>query len=419
MITGFGSSGGSECELEIDDLAYKGLGVGRASGKVFFVPFTVPGDRVLIAIEKNLGSYGFGKPVRFLRSSDDRTEPPCPLFGRCGGCQIQHIRYDIQAMWKQKWVSDHLERIGGIHDAVVDSIRTGSALFSYRNKASIHRTENSVGFLERASGQVIDVPRCLLLNETVSEAYDAVRRWNSGRRNSPKKRRILIRSAADKRGIIIIHDPSIRQDEIENLNAMLPRFIVDRGGSPSTIRHRVCNTDFDVDADAFFQVNAALHQKMTDLIAELAGSGDVLVDAHSGVGWPSLCLSEQFSRIEGVDISKRSTRLANHNKERAGVGHAHFHRGSLHSFASKNRIGVSIDCLLCDPPRRGIDVRDMKAIQRLLPRRIVYISCDPATLARDLGLLVNKGYSVRSVTPIDLFPQTFHVETIVLLNRGT
>ena len=415
---GFGSSGGEDCILEIVDLAFKGLGVGKASGKVYFVPFAVPGDRVIVGIQKDFGSYGFGMPLKFLRLSDDRINPPCPQFERCGGCQLQHLPYEIQISWKKKWITDHLRRIGGIAETDVRDVVASPLQFEYRNKASVHIAEHEMGFLERSSSRVIDVPRCLLLDSLVHEGYDAVRIWNARRSRAGGIRRVLIRSGENQQGIVVVHDPGVTDGELAELRTMLPHFIVDRGGSRRTVRHLIRDADFEVDAEAFFQVNGSFHESMTELIADRVGSGELLIDAHAGVGWPSLCLSHAFRRIEAMDISRRSISLANKNSIKSDIHNTIFHRGTLHSLVSGGRIRTSPDCLLCDPPRRGIDVKDMKAIQRLHPRRIVYISCDPATLARDAGKLVRHGYKMNSIIPMDLFPQTFHIETIALFTTG-
>lgn len=403
--------------LKIDGLAYRGFGVGRHEGKVFFVPFAAPGDEAICSIRKDHGRYAVADMLEVIQPSRERIEPPCPLYGACGGCQIQHIHYERQLFWKKEWIRESFQRIGRITDVNIEDPMSSPREFDYRNKASVHVAGESVGFVRMETRNVVDVEQCLLLEPELKDCYHTVREWVRWRGDRPDSYRILLRNATSGKGLVVVHDPRVGEQELSHLREALPGFFVIRPGDHATMGYSCLSAQFQVAAESFFQINSSMHEEMARLVGEMVGHGQVLVDAHAGVGWPSICLSSQFREVVGVEISRRSVDLANMNAKNAGAANARFMRGTIGGLMRKRKLPTRPDVLILDPPRIGLARPDLKAALALKPSRLVYMACDPVTLARDVAHLVAGGYGIDRTKPVDLFPQTFHVECLTVLTR--
>ena len=406
-------------EAIVGSLAYQGLGVARHQGKIVFLPFTVPGDHVSFDLVKELPNYALGTVRDVLEEGSGRAKPRCRFFERCGGCQLQHLQYEEQLRWKRQWVVDAVQRIGGITTAadMVHAVVRSPRPFDYRNKASLHVGPSGIGFLAKGSEEVIDIDSCPVLLPVLENAVRAVRAWITAKDPPERRFRAVLRVGEQDTGIAVFHASPAQLGWLAELKEALPSFRVGHGGAADTVMYRVGVIDFRVSADSFFQVNSLLHGELTDLVRRLAGHGRHLVDGHAGVGWPSLCLAEQFEHVTAVEISRRAKSLGQRNAAVARIENVRFLGGTLFSVRKGGVLATNPDVVLLDPPRSGLRVQDLESAVRLMPERIIYISCDPSTLARDIRRFASHAFSVVGLYPIDLFPQTYHVETIALLHR--
>jgi 23S rRNA (uracil1939-C5)-methyltransferase len=346
---------GEEIELEITDLAYGGDGIARHDGRVVFVPFAIPGEKVAARVTEVHRSYARVEIKSVTVPSPDRIAPPCPLFTRCGGCAYQHIAYPRQLEIKTRQVAEAFRRIGKIIDPPVESARPSPKDYRYRNRITVHVQPPEIGFRGTDPRCLVEVKECLLAEESVNAALGALR----------AKKRL-------------------------------------RPG-PATLRSNVKHTGFR-------QVNDSAAQILAEAVTELAGSGEVLVDAYCGAGFFAKHLLENFSRVIGIDWDERST-----NHARAGAdAHEIYFTGDTAALLPEILAENKPQVILLDPPAQGIAPEVIDALLSASVPRIVYVSCDPATLARDTGKLSASYRLVRAI-PVDMFPQTASIETAALL----
>ena len=346
-------------QLTISDIAFGGKGVARHNGKVFFVPFVAPGDVVTVRVVKEKKNFAEAELVSVDQPSPDRVEPPCPYFGACGGCTYQHIAYDRQLALKSQQVEQTLRRVGRFAEVPMRPAIGAPAQYEYRNRIRVHVADGVAGFFARDAHTIIDIERCAIASPEVNEALNNLR-----------------------------HSPV--RDGDYSLRA--------RGGGPY-----------------FEQTNAAVTAEMLALIESLVRRGQsLLVDAYCGAGIFAKRLAPLFETVigieENVNAVERATRTAAPH-ERYVAGDVAAILGDLLSVHDAARTTV-----ILDPPATGIVARVADLLLGALPSEILYVSCNPATLARDLALLAS-AYTLSSVTPLDMFPQTAEIEVVAHLAR--
>ena len=346
--------------IQIEDVAFGGKGVGRLGGKVVFVPFTAPGDTVALEVQRQKKSFAEARVRKLLVASSDRTDPPCPYFGRCGGCVYQHLKYDAQLALKQKQVEQTLRRVGKLSDVPMRPIIPSVETYGYRNRIRVHRAEGVTGFFGFESRNLVDIEQCVISRPEVNKALHKLRH-------------------------------SRVEDGDYSLRAS--------GG-----------------AGPFFeQVNEGVTVALTELIKQTMQQGQALiVDAYCGGGRFARALAGHARKIVGIESSEAAVGYARKNAgptEQYIVGDVSDHLGEVLSLDAAERTGV-----LVDPPAEGLSARVLDLLLVGTPSEIVYVSCNPATLARDLALLV-KSYRLSAVTPLDMFPQTAGIEVCAHLVR--
>jgi 23S rRNA (uracil1939-C5)-methyltransferase len=381
---------GDEIELAIDSVAFGGAGIGRYGKMVVFVPFTVDGDRVsveIIAVKKRFATA----ELKFVRTpSPFRITPRCAAYTRCGACSYQHIAYDHQVILKNRQVRDALKQIGWFENIPLEDTIPSPQAYGYRGKADIHVTtgegqERAIGFAARATNSIVDLERCEIVHESINDALFRMR-WDG----SPAGRRPLWSAPADE-------------------------------VSESLIMRRVKGREMLVPRDGFFQANLTLTDTLVNVVEEfcnLSGT-ETVIDGYCGSGLFSLFLAPHCGRIYGIEANGDAARCAEENLNRAAIDSAVFYTGDMARILRDRfiRESLPVDVALVDPPRIGLEPDTLAALGALYPPRIVYVSCNPSTLARDLRALAGFGYSILRVQPMDMFPQTSHIETVVLLER--
>jgi 23S rRNA (uracil1939-C5)-methyltransferase len=385
---------GDIVEVTTERLAYGGDAVARCDGLAIFIPLAAPGERLRVRITERKRSFARAAIERVLKPAPARREPPCRYFGDCGGCQLQHLAYEAQLEAKLGFVRDALERIARIDWPREIKIRHANE-FGYRARAQvkIDKKTRRVGFNRAASTALCDVTSCPILVPELNETLRSLR---------------AVASRADVAQIeMAAGDEAV---SFEPALAALPAGAVKR-----TVRGVVYNFS----ASTFFQANPSL---LGDLIDEAVGeeSGEFAIDLYAGVGLFTIQLARRFNRVIGVESDRGAASFAQQNLSANGVTNVSFHTGDadawLEKFVEQKGSLVSPDLIMLDPPRRGA-AKAVIYISALKPYRIRYVSCDPATLARDLRSLIDSGYELSQITAFDLFPQTYHVETLAALER--
>ena len=405
-------------ELELTAMAHGGSALGRREGRVIFVPYTIPGETVRVELVEARTRWGRGRLLEVLDPSPHRVEAPCPYFGpdKCGGCHFQHIAYEAQAEYKREVVGDQLARLGGLHDAQVQEIIGAAEPWAYRNHAQLSTTpEGQLGFLTADTHHVVPVEECLILDPLLNELRAALdMEW-------PELHRLSLRcgsATGDRMAIFELNHYEHFDIEVDFAVSCVilladGETVVLMGNA--SLEEEVAGRDFRISANSFFQVNTAGAEALVAVVGESLApkQGDRLLDLYCGVGLFGLSLANQVGNVLGVEVDTSAVADFRHNAR--GMDQAELIEGKVQSVLTG--IKEPVDLLLLDPPRSGAGQAVTEQIARLQPRRLAYVSCDPATLARDARHLVDNGFLLQEVQPVDLFPQTYHVESVALFVR--
>jgi 23S rRNA (uracil1939-C5)-methyltransferase len=398
-------------------MAHGGSALGRHEGRVIFVPYTIPGEMVRVRLTEEHTRWARADLVEVLRPSPHRVEPPCPYFGpdKCGGCQFQHIDYDGQVRFKQEVVADQLARIGKLEVAVEEAIGAAQP-WDYRNNVQFHVTdEGYLGFLTADTNDIVPVEDCLIIDPLLDEMWTAFDMY------WPEIYRLSMRcgsATGDRMAIFELEayeDFGIEVDFPVSCILMMPDGeAVVLMGDTSLVEY-VAGRDYRISAGSFFQVNTGGAEALVALVREALepGRGDTLLDLYCGVGLFGLALAGEVGRVVGVESDPSAA--ADFTVNAGDLDNVELLEGKAQQVLGD--VEGPVDLVVLDPPRAGAGERALGEVARLGPRRIAYVSCDPATLARDARHLVDAGYHLEVVQPLDMFPQTFHVESVNLFVR--
>ena len=453
---------GSTLSLAITGLSQEGQGVGRAEGLVVFVDGLVPGDRAQVRVVRTTPRYAMAVPERLLAPSSDRVVPFCADYDRCGGCALQHLSYSAQLIEKRRMVVDALTRIGGVEDAderVAQAIGMESP-FDYRAKVQLPVAGSAgyplIGFYARGSHDVVDAAECRVQHPVGDAVRDSVRAWMTEHSIAPYDERrhvgllrhivvrvgfatgqVMVGLVTNGSGLPAIPalvaelETAIARFAGMNLESVFldentARTNVVLGGDVrilhgrTFIEERLSGLRFRISPLAFFQVNP----KQTEVLyaaavatAALTGR-ETVYDLYCGTGAISLFLARKAARVVGIESVAPAVDDARANAALNGLTNLEFVCGEAESIVPERYArGERADVVVVDPPRKGCDPRLLDTLSEMAPDRIVYVSCNPATLARDVARLSETGYRVASVQPVDMFPWTTHVEAVALLTK--
>jgi 23S rRNA (uracil1939-C5)-methyltransferase len=441
---------GARLELDFHDLLTNGQAVGRHDGAVVFCFGPLPGERATVIVQQVKPKYAVASLLELTKRSSERADPFCPVFGSCGGCQVQHWSYPAQLAWKQRVVRDALQRIGGFANPEVAETIGMTVPKAYRNKMSLvvdrkpggHR----LGFYRQRSHDVVDIDACPIVLPRLSEYIATLARPDSTTRvvavasarhivarassngtgvvtfTTDRPSDAVARSAAEllqtlpgAAGIINSYDPS-------GANAILGRHQRVLAGT-GEIEETIGGIRYRVPASSFFQVNPAIVDRIFSYIDQRAPRAARVLDLYCGVGTFSLFFARRGSSVFGIEEHSAAISEARANAELNGLtGSATFVVGQVERMrddAAAQRALRECELAFLDPPRKGSDETTLSALASAGVPSIWYLSCDPATLARDLKFLTAKGYSLDSVQPFDMFPQTGHVEVLATMRRNS
>ena len=446
---------GQEVVVDIKGYAHQGEGVGKFKGFTVFVPGAIDGEEVLVRIELVKKNYARGEAAKILKPSPYRVEPACQLYEKCGGCQLLHLDYQAQLEFKEQRVHAALERLGGFKDLPVRPMIGMTHPWEYRNKVQYpFALENGrviVGCYQQGTHNVIDTRECLIQHPLNNRIMNAVRELVEGMGISIYNEQTgqgLLRYLLVKNGfqsgqamVVLVTNgrtfpegkelarilagrfPEIKS-VVQNINTMKGNVVLGETNvvlyGEDGIIDRLDDLEFKISATSFFQVNPAQTEILYNKAVEYAGltGKERVVDAYCGVGSLTLFLARRAREVYGVEVVSEAVDDAVENAKRNGIENVRFVAGETEKVLPRlARIGIGFDVAVVDPPRSGCRKEVLEALAAIRPGRIVYVSCNPSTLARDLRLLVDEGYRVKEIQPIDMFPHTFHVECVTLMSR--
>jgi 23S rRNA (uracil1939-C5)-methyltransferase len=451
--------------IDITGMGYEGEGVGRIGGYPVFVQEALPGERANIKIVKVAKGHGFGKLLEVVNHSEHRTDPICSIYKRCGGCQLQHLTYVEQLKFKTQRVRDCVARIGKLEGVEIHPTIGMDVPYRYRNKVQLpvggRIGDIKIGFYAPRSHDIIDMSICHIQDEIADEVVKLTRQWMDEFRISPYEgeeaqlkagddrscngivRHIMIRRGF-KTGevmVVIITNGSelphknefvnliknnikgiksiVQNINIRSTNVILGQENITLWGS-DTITDYIGEFRFNISPLSFFQVNPVQTEILYSKALEYARlSGDEIVfDAYCGTGTITLFLSQKARKVFGVEVVPAAIENARINALENRIDNVEFTTGeSERVIPEMIEKGIKAEVVVVDPPRKGCDRRLLEAIAQMGPARIVYVSCDPGTLARDLGILDELGFATVEIQPVDMFPHTSHVECVVRLEE--
>lgn len=442
--------------LDITDITNEGMGVGHADGMAVFVPFTAVGDQIEALVVKVKSSYAYGKCINIIKSSENRAEPFCAAFKKCGGCQLMHMTYSSQLETKKKFIYDALTRLGGQDKNLQIDMIGATDITGYRNKMVYPIGEDKdgktvCGFYAQRSHSIVPLKSCTLGmgddSVIISTVLEYMKKYKVKPYNEEKHkgsvRRIFIRRgrySGETMVVISANSKTLpKEDELAaslkesdntitsvilNINEKRTNLVLGDSnrvlfGKPF-ITDTLCGNDYEISPHSFFQVNPVQTENLYNKAIEYAeiSDTDTVFDIYCGIGTISLTAAKSAKKVIGVEIVEEAIKNAKQNTVANGVSNAEFYAGSAEEIVPKLvKSGEKPDIVILDPPRKGSDNITLSTIISAKPKRIVYVSCNPATLARDIKILNQGGYTLEKVMGVDMFANSVHVESVALLSK--
>ena len=442
-------------EVEIVDLTHEGAGVAKVNGFVFFVDNALPGEVIKMRVLKLKKNIGFGKVEEHVTLSPNRNQDIDATYLRSGIADFGHMTYEEQLKFKRKQVVDNLYKTAGISDVEVAETLGMETPYAYRNKAQVPvrrvKGQLETGFYRKNSHDLIPIEDFLIQDKEIDKLIvfvrDLLRRYDL-KPYDEKEQTGLIRHLVVRRGhysgqmmlVFVTTRPKIfRIDQViakiteafpsvvsiiqnindKNTNAIFGKEFRTLYGQ-DTITDSMLGNDYEISAQSFYQVNTEMAEKLYQTAIDFSdlNSDSIVIDAYSGIGTIGLSFAKQVKEVYGVEVIETAVEDAKKNAERNGITNAHYVADSAENAMAKwSKDGIKPDVIIVDPPRKGLTESFIKASAAMQPEKITYVSCNPATMARDIKLYQELGYELKKVQPVDLFPQTHHVETVALLSK--
>ncbi len=384
--------------VQLDDIAFEGGALAHDGPRIVFAEYGIPGETVSVELLRSRAGVAMGRVVEVLKSSPDRVDAPCPYFGACGGCQWQHITYPRQLTFKEHIVREQLRRIGRFINPPVSPAVAAENPWGYRNHLRFTaKRRGEVGFVQRGSHRFLRVDHCLIADDHVNDALPGLQGKCGG------MHQLTFRVGVNTDEMLVHPDLKAIEPSIESGQRFYHEEILGRR--------------FRISGASFFQTNTAQTERLVGLVRDGLdlGENETLVDAYAGVGTFAVILAPLVHRVVAIEESAAAVDDAMVNI--AGMPNIQYYKGKVEELLPQ--ISEPADVLILDPPRQGCDAKALEAVIQMAPNRIAYVSCDPSTLARDLRILVDGGFELREVTPVDMFPQTHHIECVATLRRSS
>lgn len=428
------------------DYTHEGQGIVKVNDFTFFVKNVLIGEEVEFIITKLNKNYGYGKCSRILKQSLERVEPFCPYYGKCGGCQLQHLSYQEQLSFNHNLVQNNINKIGGLDINVMDTLAC-SHTKAYRNKAQfplrVNEQDVQVGFYRIHSNDIIDMDCCAIQSDLINSIMSDVKDILKQEAFHNDFRHLLIKHAFYTNEVMVVL--ITRKRKVKNLNILVNGLVEKHAEIKSVIQNVNTRNDnvilgdeeytlygkgniidslndlkFMIASKSFYQVNPEQTKRLYETAIEFADidQNDTVIDLYCGVGTISLFLARQAKKVIGIEIVEAAIENAKENAKMNNIENVEFVCSDAATYANYlAKQKMQPDIVVVDPPRKGCDEITLNSIVMMNPKKIVYVSCNPATLARDLKILESKGYHTEKIQPCDMFPNSFHVETVVLMSK--
>lgn len=441
--------------VTIESMGHEGEGIGKIDNFTVFIPGALRGEEVKIKLIKVNKSYGIGKLIEVIEKSSKRVEPICSIYKRCGGCNLQHFSYEEQLNFKWERVKEVVKRVGKLENVTIHKTIGMKEPYNYRNKVQLPVGNNgediSVGFYAPRSHDIINMDKCYIQDQLGDEVIKVTKAWMKEFKieaynestHSGIVRHIMVRKGFKTEEVMVVlvtrgETLPHKEEFVEQIRKNIPGIVsiiqninsnktnVILGEKSKTLWGKDYISDyigefkFNISPLSFFQVNPIQTEVLYGKALEYAAltGEETVFDAYCGTGTISLFLSKKAKKVYGVEIIPQAIENAKENAKVNGVTNAEFIVGKAEIEIPKLiKEGVKADVVMVDPPRKGCEESLLQALAQINPRRIVYVSCDPATLARDLGVLDKLGYKTMEIQPVDMFPQTHHVECVANIVR--
>jgi 23S rRNA (uracil1939-C5)-methyltransferase len=415
-------------KLKIEKLIYGGYGLARTGDKVVFVKGGVLGDEVDAEVTEEKKSFDIARIANILKPSKHRVDPRCEYFGKCGGCQWQNIDYQYQLKAKEEILRESLQRIAGIKDFEIEPIVASPNKYNYRNRVTLHlesiNGKHSIGFKEEKSHELVPIEKCPISSENISKLIHRISKLLSGydKKILPFEK-VFISDIAEVTALSFTPKKNISESEVNKVFYKLKEHI--QGVDISIDNREEMSFEFEVSGlkyisspSVFAQANSEINEKLIKTLIKWADlkKTDNVMDLYCGYGNFSLHIARRVKKVLGVDNDRKAIRFASKNARLNSIKNCSFEGWNVKKYLERHKPKENQDLVILDPPRAGAK-EILKSIINLNPKKILYVSCNPTTLARDLKELIKCGYNLKKIQPFDMFAQTFHIESISLLNK--
>jgi len=421
--------------VQIESVAFRGYGVARIKGKVVFIPYTLTGDQAWVELIEEKKNYSMGRLIQIIEPSVFRVDPPCPFFGRCGGCQWQHIDSSIQGELKKEIFAGILRQIGRLKEIPSIQVFPSPQSFGYRIRTQLKGKGKALGYFEERSHQIVGVQECQIVHPLINQMISFIRKMFLP---FSRMEEIEINVSPDEgKGVLIFHSLSLERKTEKVFGDLLQNHALFKGivivkkeglnlfGDP-TLNFTISlsqtrekrNLKFRISSGSFSQINLEQNQTLIQTVLQFSevNKEDRVLDLYAGVGNLTLPLAVGAREVLGIEENKMAMEDARFNSEKNGIRNCEFIQGRVEDILRHWR-REKLDIVVLDPPRTGCKAV-LDQVVKLKPKKIVYVSCDPTTFSRDLHLFSERGYFLQRLCLIDMFPQTYHMEVIGLLQQS-
>ena len=405
--------------IKIEKFDHQGRGIGKINDRIVFVPYSIPGDEVKIKIVKEKKNYCEAVVIDYIKKDSKHIKNDCPYYKICGGCDLRHINYEEQLNFKENKVKEIIKKFSHLENIKFNNIIPSENQNNYRNKISL-KVDNKLSLNKKNTHEFVEIESCKLGSKKINEIISEINTHNLECIDN-----VVIRSSyfTDDMMIVFYVKKGYKFDiNIDNLKEKVKTIVVkeiDRLNiitGDGNIFERLNNLSFKISCTSFFQVNSLQTLNLYNLVLDeckLSGK-EMVYDLYCGTGTIGIFLSKYAKKVVGIEINEEAVKDARENVKLNGINNCEFYSGDVSDFIKVQK--EEADVIVVDPPRSGLDNITINNIIRLNPKRLIYVSCDPVTLARDLNLLKEK-YEICEITPVDMFPQTFHVESVCVMER--
>ncbi len=403
--------------LKIEKLDHSGRGIARLNDKIVFIPCAFKNEVVEVEIIREKKSWMEGRVLRWIKVSEKRVQPTCPYYDICGGCDIMHMSYRDQIAWKEEKVKEIMQKFANISPLVVSSIIPCEEEKNYRNKLVL-QVKDDIGFFEKRSHQLVKIEKCQISDTRINEVLEIIRS------QMPLKHvhQIMIRASKNTDNIMVVFDASdpIKEELVSVLKDKVSSIIMKQNHKYKTVYgkddmiEKLNGVSFQIAPDAFFQVNTKQTEKLYQMVKDafVLSLDDIVLDLYCGTGTIGIFLAPFVRQIIGVEINAQAIESAKKNQALNKISNIEWKLGKVEDVIPSMKVSPNV--VVVDPPRSGLDDKTIERIKSWNVEKIVYVSCDPVTLARDINRLKEK-YDIVKIVPVDMFPQTKHVECVVSL----